>query len=112
MSLGIAGMGWVTPLGSGLANVWNRLLSAETAVAESISSPLGRAYPVFRVPAEATAQAPAHPRLRRASVISRFAVAAGLAALEDARLQLDPETASRTALVFAVSSASFSTTRL
>ena len=31
----------------------------------------------------------AHPRLRRSSAISRFAVAAGLAALEDARLKLD-----------------------
>lgn len=103
MSLGIAGMGWVTPLGSGLADVWNRLLNGETAAAESISSPLGRAYPVFPVPARAIAQLPTHPRLRRSSAISRFAVAAGLAALEDARLKLDTETASRTALVFAVS---------
>jgi len=92
MSLRISGMGWVTPLGNG-----------ETAVAESISSPLGQDYPVFRVPAEATAQAPAHPRLRRSSAISRFAVVAGLAALADAKVTLDPEIAARTALIFAVS---------
>jgi 3-oxoacyl-(acyl-carrier-protein) synthase len=103
MNLRIAGMGWVTPLGSGLDDVWNRLLKGETAAAESISSPLGNDYPVFRVPASATAQAPAHPRLRRSSAISRFAVVAGLAALADAKVTLDEETAARTALIFAVS---------
>jgi 3-oxoacyl-(acyl-carrier-protein) synthase len=103
MSLGIAGMGWVTPLGSDLTGVWHRLLNGETASVQSISSPLGRAYPVFPVPAEATAQAPSHPRLRRSSAISRFAVVAGLAALEDAKLKLDAETTARTALIFAVS---------
>jgi 3-oxoacyl-(acyl-carrier-protein) synthase len=103
MSLGVAGMGWVTPLGSDLTGVWDRLLKGETASAQSVSSPLGRAYPVFSVPAEATAQAPAHPRLRRASAISRFAVVAGLAALRDASLELDAESAARTALIFAVS---------
>ena len=103
MSLHVAGMGWVTPLGSGVEEVWNRLLDGETAVAESLSSPLGKAYPVFRVPAWATAQAPAHPRLRRSSAISRFAVVAGLAALANANVKLDEETAARTALIFAVS---------
>jgi 3-oxoacyl-(acyl-carrier-protein) synthase len=103
MSLGIAGMGWVTPLGSGVEQVWNRLLNGEAAVAESISSPLGPDYPVFRVGPEATAEAPAHPRLRRSSAISRFAVVAGLAALADAKVKLDPESAARMALIFAVS---------
>jgi 3-oxoacyl-[acyl-carrier-protein] synthase II len=103
MNLRIAGMGWVTPLGSGIEEVWNRLVNGETAVADSISSPLGKDYPVFRVPAAATAQAPAHPRLRRSSAISRFAVVAGLAALAEANVKLDEKTAARTALVFAVS---------
>lgn len=103
MSLGIAGMGWVTPLGSEVASVWKRLLGGEMAAVESISSPLGRAYPVIPVPAGATTQAPMHPRLRRSSAISRFAVIAGLAALEDAKLKLDAESAARTALIFAVS---------
>ena len=102
MNLGIEGMGWVTPFGSDFATVWDRLLKGETATAESVSSPLGRAYPVFPVPAEA-ARAPAHPRLRRSSAISRFAVTAGLAALKDAGLELDAEGAARTALIFAVS---------
>lgn len=103
MSLGIVGMGWVTPLGSGLTGVWDRLLNRETASIQSISSPLGGVYQMFPVPAEAIARAPAHPRLRRASAISRFAAVAGLAALEDAKLTLDAEKAARTALIFAVS---------
>jgi 3-oxoacyl-(acyl-carrier-protein) synthase len=103
MSLRISGMGWVTPLGGGVGDVWERLLNGETAVAESISSPLGDDYQVFRVPADATAQAPAHPRLRRSSAISRFAAVAGLAALADAKVKPDAETASRMALIFAVS---------
>jgi 3-oxoacyl-(acyl-carrier-protein) synthase len=103
MSLHIAGMGWVTPLGSGVNEVWNRLLAGDTATAEFLSSPLGRDYSVFRVPASALANAPAHPRLRRSSAISRFAAVAGLEALANAGVKLDPEIASRTALIFAVS---------
>jgi 3-oxoacyl-(acyl-carrier-protein) synthase len=103
MSVHIAGMGWVTPLGSGVEAVWSRLLNGESASAETLSSPLGRDYPVFRVPASATAKAPAHPRLRRSSAISRFAAVAGLDALESAGVKLDPEIAQRTALIFAVS---------
>jgi 3-oxoacyl-(acyl-carrier-protein) synthase len=103
MSVHIAGMGWVTPLGSGVDEVWQRLLKGETAASEPISSPLGRDYAVFRVPPSALAKAPAHPRLRRSSVISRFAAAAGVEALANANVKLDPEVAKRTALVFAVS---------
>lgn len=103
MSIHIAGMGWVTPLGSGVEEVWDRLLNGESASAESLSSPLGRDYPIFRVPASATAKAPAHPRLRRSSAISRFAVVAGLEALSNAGVKPDPEIAERTALIFAVS---------
>jgi 3-oxoacyl-(acyl-carrier-protein) synthase len=103
MSVHIVGMGWVTPLGAGVDEVWARLLNGDTAVAEPLSSPLGRDYPVFRVPASALAKLPAHPRLRRSSAISRFSAAAGLEALTNAKVKLDPETAKRTALIFAVS---------
>jgi 3-oxoacyl-(acyl-carrier-protein) synthase len=97
-------MGWVTPLGSGLPSVWERLLNGDVAASETISSALNpRTYEVFRVPADATAKAPAHPRLRRSSAISRFAVVAGLAALEDAGIQLDAASAERTAVIYAVS---------
>jgi 3-oxoacyl-(acyl-carrier-protein) synthase len=101
--LRISGMGWVTPLGGGVDEVWQRLLNGDTATAEPISSPLGPDYPVFRVPADATAKAPIHPRLRRSSAISRFAVVAGLEALANANVTLDSEAAKRVALIFAVS---------
>src|SRR4051812_1477152 len=103
MNLRIAGMGWVTPLGSGVDEVWSRLLNGETAVTEKISSPAGPDYPVFRVPPEAIAKAPAHPRLRRSSAISRFAAVAGLDALASANVKLDLQIAQRTALIFAIS---------
>ena len=104
MSLRLGGAGWVTPLGSGVPAVWEKLLAGDEAVAETVSSEIhARTYPAFRVPPSALAGAPAHPRLRRSSAISRFAAAAGLSALEDARVPLDPAAAARTALIFAVS---------
>jgi 3-oxoacyl-(acyl-carrier-protein) synthase len=104
MSVRIAGMGWVTPLGSGVLEVWDRLLRGEEAVAERISDPVGdKTYTLFRVPERALADLPPHPRLRRASLISRFAAGAGLAALNDARLTIDTDAAHRIALVFAIS---------
>ncbi|MGH8093491.1 MAG: beta-ketoacyl synthase N-terminal-like domain-containing protein, partial [Chthoniobacterales bacterium] len=105
MSLRLAGLGWVTPLGSQIDEVWEKLCAGTEAEATTISSSLGRKrnYPVFAVPPEAIAEAARYPRLRRSSAISRFAVVAGLSALRDARLALDAASAARTALVFAVS---------
>ena len=86
MSLRIAGMGWVTPLGRGIDPVWRRLLNGEEADAKTISDPVDqKTYPAFLVPPDALKDLPPHPRLRRSSAISRFAVAAGLDALEQAR---------------------------
>jgi 3-oxoacyl-(acyl-carrier-protein) synthase len=103
MSLAIAGMGWVTPLGSGVDSVWERLLHGHEASPTTISEKLGdRSYSVFRVP-ESAMQGFSHPHLRRASVISRFAAAAGLDALRSAAVKLDSQNAERTALIFAIS---------
>jgi 3-oxoacyl-(acyl-carrier-protein) synthase len=109
MSLHIAGMGWVTPLGSGIEAVWKRLLHGDEASPSAIPGPFeNKSYCAFRVPKEALADLPAHPRLRRADAISRFAVAAGLAALTDAKSTIDME---RTALIFAVSNGGVSYTK-
>ena len=103
MSLAIAGMGWVTPLGSGVDSVWERLLRSDEASATTISEQFGdRSYNVFRV-SESALKSAVHPRLRRASAISRFAAAAGLDALNAADVKLDPQNAERTALIFAIS---------
>jgi 3-oxoacyl-(acyl-carrier-protein) synthase len=103
MSLAIAGMGWVTPLGSGVDSVWDQLLHGHEASATTISEQFGdRSYSVFRVPESAMAGF-AHPRLRRASVISRFAAAAALDALRAAGLEPGSHNGERTALIFAIS---------
>jgi len=66
MSLRIAGMGWVTPLGRGIDAVWDRLVAGEEASAQSISDgPEGKKYPFFPVPSTALKNLPPHPRLRR-----------------------------------------------
>lgn len=103
MSLAIAGMGWVTPLGSGVDPIWKRLLHGDEASATPISEQFAdRSYTAFRVPESALAGL-AHPRLRRASVISRFAAAAGLEALQAAGIKVDSQNAERIALIFAIS---------
>lgn len=103
MSLAIAGMGWVTPLGGGVDSVWDQLLHGHEASATTISEQFGdRSYSVFRVP-ESVIAGVAHPRLRRASVISRFAAAAGLDALRAAGLDRGSHNGERTALIFAIS---------
>src|SRR5438067_5185806 len=99
MSLSIAGMSWVTPLGSDVDNVWQRLLAGENAPAEILENEQsGAQYLVRRVPGNTPF--PSHPRLRRASAISRFAAAAGLAALAQAKPALSLD---RIAVVFAIS---------
>jgi 3-oxoacyl-[acyl-carrier-protein] synthase II len=104
MSLGIAGIGWITPLGSGVDLVWERLLQGEEATAEKITEQFSdQSYSVFRVPDSALVNLPPHSRLRRASLISRFAAAAGLEALQVAGIKVDPQNADRIALVFAIS---------
>ena len=104
MSLRIAGMGWVTPLGRGIDSVWDRLLRGDHAIAQTISDSLSdKTYSGFRVANEMLKDLPPHPRLRRASAISRFAAAAGLDALAQARSTIGEIDMQRIALIFAVS---------
>src|SRR5207302_8814314 len=103
MSLAIAGMGWVTPLGIAIDLVWKRLIAGEEASTTTISEEFAcRSYAVFRVP-ESALKHVTHARLRRSSAISRFAAAAGLSALESGGLKIDATNAERVALIFAIS---------
>src|SRR3989440_3216242 len=100
MSLSIAGRSWVTPLGSGVDDVWQQLVAGETAPVEILENEKNGARYLVRRVASST-PFPSHPRLRRASAISRFAAAAGLTALRQAKQPLPP--LDRIALVFAIS---------
>jgi 3-oxoacyl-(acyl-carrier-protein) synthase len=104
MSLRIAGLGWVTPLGPTVEEVWDKLCSGAVAEPTTIGESLGeKSFQAYQVPPAMVAEVARHPRLRRSSAISRFAVLAGLSALRDAGLELDEAAAARTALIFAIS---------
>jgi 3-oxoacyl-(acyl-carrier-protein) synthase len=102
----IQGLGWVTPLGRGLGEVWDRWQTGERG---AITDERGHAC--MRVPPALVAELGKNPRLRRSSPITYFTAAAGLDALEDAGLSRTPELAARTALVFGVSTGSVVYTR-
>jgi 3-oxoacyl-(acyl-carrier-protein) synthase len=104
MTLRVAGMGWITPLGRSIEEVWNRLLRGDEARSESVSDRVSKKkYSAFLVPQDLLNDLPPHPRLRRASAISRFAAAAGLDALAAAKSMLGEIDMQRIGLVFAVS---------
>lgn len=104
MNVRICGMGWVTPLGRGVDEVWDRLLRGDEASAQTISREGGtKTYQGFLVPNETLNNLPPHSRLRRASAISRFAAAAGLDAIAQAKSMNFRIDMAKLALVFAVS---------
>lgn len=104
MKAGIAGLGWVTPLGADLDMVWNALRSGAAAESRPIQNPeSGRVLECRPVPSKCIEHLGRNPRLRRSSAISYFAVAAAQAALANAGLATLGEAAARTSLVFAVS---------
>lgn len=108
----IAGMGWVTPLGSGLEPVWERWMRGDHAESKPVALPgAARSHAFLPVPAQCVDFLGRTPRLRRSSAISFYAVAAGLAALENAGLKVTPELAARTAVVFATSDGGVQYTR-
>jgi 3-oxoacyl-(acyl-carrier-protein) synthase len=95
MRAAITGLGCVTPLGVSL----EALAGGAAAPTQKITNPeTGREHHCRPVPPECVGHLARHPRLRRASPLSLFAVAAAQAALVEA----GPPPAS-TAVVFAVS---------
>ena len=125
MSISILGMGWTTPLGSSLEEVWQRLMAGESAFAAKIAAPDGcRKRFNMPVPPKQVEWLTRMPRIRRSSTITYLSVAAGLAALEDAGLTdgpcqaksatarfIKPEVAERTAIVFAICNGGVNYTR-
>jgi 3-oxoacyl-(acyl-carrier-protein) synthase len=100
MKATLAGLGWITPLGSDLDGVFTALRAGTVAETKPVQNPeTGRIFPSRPVPPKLVEHLARQPRLRRSSPISYFAVAAAQAALADAGLTAGP----RTALVFAVS---------
>ena len=105
MNARIQGIGWVTPLGTGLDDVLARLRAGERAEPVEVSSPHSiRRHRCVMVPPKLAEAAGRNPRLRRSSAISCFTATAALAAIEDAGIKMTPEIAERTAIVFAIAS--------
>ena len=103
MSAGIAGIGWITPLGADLETVWREIERGVVPEPQTITNPeTGRVHPYLPIPPALTADLAREPRLRRSSAISFYAVAAARRALADASLTLTPDIAARTAIVLAV----------
>ncbi|MGV3532348.1 MAG: beta-ketoacyl synthase N-terminal-like domain-containing protein [Chthoniobacteraceae bacterium] len=105
----IAGMGLVTPLGADLDVVWKRLQQGDVAEVKQVENPeTKRLHDYVPVPPKLVEQLGRNPRLRRSSAISYFAVAAGLAAIEQAGITVSP---GRTAVIFAVTDGGVAYTR-
>ena len=105
MTSHVQGMGWITPLGAGLDEVWSRVASGERAGARELKGADGaRSHFYLPIPPKLVEALGRNPRLRRSSVISYYAAAAGLAALENAGIKMTPEVAAGTAVILAISS--------
>jgi 3-oxoacyl-(acyl-carrier-protein) synthase len=100
MSVRIAGIGWITPHGADLAGIWQRIERGEPPPLSRIQNPeTGRELLCAQIPPACVQHLWRTPRLRRSSVVSYAAVAAGLSALADAGLTTAP---AGTALIFAI----------
>ena len=102
ITAGIAGIGWITPLGRDLEFVRQAIYEDKRPPALWLENPISKkCVPILRVPEELLRECTTLPRLRRSSVISHLAVAAVTDAVSSARLT--PDQLGRTALIFAAS---------
>lgn len=84
--IAITGTGAVTPAGWGVEAMWDALQEGEALPVESLERSnhgVTISVPVRKVPAGASLK---HPRLRRTSPVSKFAVAAAVEALGEERM--------------------------
>ena len=107
----IAGAGCVTPLGSSAHETVSRIREGEHAALTQVRSPAGaRCFAAALVPPAFTTHLAREPRLRRASVVSLLAAAAGREAVAHA-LKTKRGMVARLAIVFGVSSGGVQYTR-
>ncbi len=105
----LIGKAWVTALGTG-QEAFQAALTGEAGHISVIGSHVWQGkYECFTVPPEAKESGNRHPRMRRSSPISHFAVQAARAALVDAGLDLEAQKS--LAVIFAISSGSVVYTR-
>jgi hypothetical protein len=99
MSPHIQGIGWVTPAGRGIDEVFSAIREGRRPAIRELKNPFsGQAHPVLLVDSATVDDVTRLPRLRRSSAISHFAEAAALDAVKAAGYQPG---SSRLALVFA-----------
>jgi len=111
-SLNLRGAGLITPLGDNPGAVWNAICKGNKAAVSELATTGGRlTFPVRRVPDDLCADVSRMPRLRRASPISNFAMAAAMRCLRDAGLEPGDLAGPDTALIFAASDGSVEYTR-
>lgn len=105
MSVAIAGMGWITPLGATLDDVWSGMMAGKAGHAVELKADgQERTFSCLGVDESLLRTLGRTPRLRRSSAVSYHTAAAGLAALADAGYQPEEMAGRRLALVFGVAS--------
>jgi 3-oxoacyl-(acyl-carrier-protein) synthase len=103
MSIGIRGVGWVTPAGRSTGAVWPAVCAQARPPAAVAANPLtGREFPIVLADRTCLGDVERLPRVRRSSTISLLALAAALDALADAGIDARA-CGERLALVFASS---------
>jgi 3-oxoacyl-(acyl-carrier-protein) synthase len=105
MKIFVSGAGWVTPLGTRLDSVWERLIAGERPAVGEIANPFsGEVFHYYPVPLKWVDHVARERRIRRSSAITYFMAAAGLSAISDAGLKVTQDLSGRIAVVSAVSS--------
>jgi 3-oxoacyl-(acyl-carrier-protein) synthase len=102
LSVCIAGMGWVTPLGAGLEEVRAKVAAGDCGAIKELTRAGMKPHLFMPVPPGLAKTVERLPRLRRSSAISLLTATAGLAALENAGVEIFPGNAEQTAVVFAI----------
>jgi 3-oxoacyl-(acyl-carrier-protein) synthase len=112
MTVFIAGMGCVTPLGATPAEVWAAVRAGKRVEpVEMLNPESGQKYAAAIVPARHTAHLAREARLRRSSAISLLGAAAAKSAMESSVEPWTPGSGARLAIVLAVSSGGVQYTR-